>query len=257
MGNPVGKEVWRSSTTTPSSKWNYHKYWISSAGAFSIWELESSRDGHATTALVFVLEQVTQRHRRLPTWSLPSNSSVHSKSDWCRMEKEVIVPVCITAPCRNFEDLGGGSSTEGKMRDCPLPPLPLPLISEPLFLQSIQLLVTIFPQKPPPTPSTADVLFPRGNFLPWHNSRILHFALWSVNYVLTSPNPPSTLLQKNPSHLNFPHTLSRPSRLTPKFPATQSPSFSCPSNSTSHLLSLTWTLLLQASQLLPTLPIPT
>lgn len=118
MGNPVGKEVWRSSTATPSSKWNYHKHWISSAGAFSIWEVESSRDGHATTALFFVLEQVTQRHKRLPTWSFPSNSSILSKPDWCRMEKEVIVPVCITAPCRNFEDPGGGSSTEGKMRDC-------------------------------------------------------------------------------------------------------------------------------------------
>lgn len=127
----------------------------------------------------------------------------------------------------------------GRGETASIPLVPLRLISEPFFLQSIRLLVTVFPQRPPPTPNTSGVLFLRGNFFPWHNSQILHFALLSIAYVLTSPDPPSTLPQENPSHLNFPHTLSHSSRLTPKFPATQSPSFSCPSNLTSRPLSLT------------------
>ena len=269
MGNPVGREVWRSSTAVPSSKWNYCKYWISAAGAFSSWVLESSRDGDATTAIVFVLEQVTQRHKRLPTRLLPSNSSVLSKpktdAGW---RKRWLSFVYITAPMQAFWGRSSNASHEaltleveavrrGRCETASIPLVPLSLISEPLFLQSIWLLVTVFPQRPLPTPNTSDDLFLRGNFLPWHNSQILHFALWSVNYVLTSPNPPSPLLQKNASCLNFPHTFSHPSRLTPKFPATQSPSFSCPSNLTSHPLSLTWTPLLRASRLLPMLPIPT
>lgn len=70
-----------------------------------------------------------------------------------------------------------------------------------LFLQSIQLLITIFPQRPLPIPDISNVLYLRGNFLPWHKSQIL--ALFRDNYVLTSPKS-RALLQKNTSHLSFP-----------------------------------------------------
>lgn len=57
----------------------------------------------ATTALVFVLEQITQRHKRLPTQSLPSHSPVLSKSKTdagCR--KRLLSFVCIAALMQEF-----------------------------------------------------------------------------------------------------------------------------------------------------------
>lgn len=68
-------------------------------------------------------------------------------------------------PCRNFEDPGGGSSKEGKMRDSLHPPSSTQSdlrASSP----SIQLLVIIFPQRPPPTPTVHLLTFPQDKFPP-------------------------------------------------------------------------------------------
>jgi len=39
-------------------------------------------------------------------------------------------------------------------------------VSISVFLQSVQLLITVFPQRPPPIPNISSVLYLRGNFLP-------------------------------------------------------------------------------------------
>lgn len=59
-----------------------------------------------------------------------------------------------------------------------------------LFLQSIQLLTTVFPQRPLPIPNISNVLYLGGNFLPWYKSQILYLALFRDNYFLSSPKSP-------------------------------------------------------------------